>query len=97
MKAPIDHRREGLMHEVHQSRHRVRYTEDIYADEPTRRRIGKKLMVGEVAVTINIGKIVEDLGARACRSKGGKSRDGYVAVRRLSVSETSREMFGERT
>lgn len=36
-----------------------------------------------VEVTIDLEAIVVSLGARAVRSKGGKSRDGFVTVKRV--------------
>lgn len=57
------------------------------------RVIGKKRMKATVNVRINLKAIIADLGARAARSKGGKSQDGHIKVTvKKGGTELSREM-----
>lgn len=63
------------------------------AAHKTHRVIGKKRMKATVNIRINLKAIIADLGARAARSKGGKSQDGHIKVTvKKGGTELSREM-----
>lgn len=84
----------------------VDYTETITEEVPVQphpdgypvrgksyRPIGKKRMRCKVEITVDLEGIAADLGRKAATSKGGKSQDGYVRVKRTGPpEELSREM-----
>lgn len=57
------------------------------------RTVGHVRMQCEVDVIIDLRDIARYLGARACKSKTGRSKDGYVAVYRVGKPvELSRKL-----
>jgi hypothetical protein len=75
------------------------YTEEIRETEKegsvTRNRVlGERTMSGMIEVVIDLDLIVKEMGTRACQSKSGRCRDGFVLVKRIGKpAEQSVEMI----
>jgi hypothetical protein len=73
----------------------IEYEQDILETNPDGRSthtVAVARMRCEVEIDIDMSSIIYGMGARACQSKNGKCRDGYVTVKRIGKpSELSRE------
>jgi hypothetical protein len=87
------------MAEIYRRRAVVDYEEPIHQELPSGQGrgytcIGKRRMRCEVELDLDVSEVLRVMGAKACRSKGGRCVDGHLTVKRAGTPvELSREVY----